>query len=43
MYEQGKIRPLITQTYALQDYVSAFNVFTERRALGKVVLEMKHE
>ena len=43
MYEQGKIRPLITRKYPLADYVSAFNVFTERRALGKVILEMKSE
>ncbi len=43
MYEQGKIKPLITQKYPLRDYVSAFNVFTERRALGKVILEMKSE
>lgn len=43
MYGQGKIRPLITQTYPLKDYVPAFNVFTERRALGKVILEMKRE
>lgn len=43
MYGQGKIKPLITQKYPLEDYVSAFNVFTERRALGKVILEMKSE
>ena len=43
MYEQGKIRPLITQRFPLRDYVSAFNLFTERRAQGKVILEMKHE
>ncbi|MXZ32251.1 MAG: NADPH:quinone oxidoreductase family protein, partial [Gammaproteobacteria bacterium] len=43
MYGQGKIKPLITQRYTLRDYVSAFNVFTERRALGKVILEMKSE
>lgn len=43
MYEQGKIKPLITQKFPLKDYVSAFNVFTERRALGKVILEMKSE
>lgn len=43
MYEQGKIKPLITQKYPLADYVSAFNVFTERRALGKVILEVKSD
>ena len=42
-YREGKIRPLITQSFPLADFVAAFNVFTERRALGKVVLEMKYE
>ena len=43
MFAAGKIKPLITQKYPLADYVAAFNVFTERRALGKVILEMKSE
>ncbi len=43
MYEQGKIKPLITQRFPFRDFVSAFNVFTERRALGKVILTLKSE
>ena len=43
LYRKKQIKPLITQAFPLADYVAAFNVFTERRALGKVVLEMKHE
>ncbi len=43
LFEAGRIKPLITQRFAFEDYVPAFNVFTERRALGKVILEMKRE
>ncbi len=41
LYQAEKIKPLITRTFPLKEYAAAFNVFTERRALGKVVLEMK--
>ncbi len=41
LYQSEKIKPLITRTFPLREYAAAFNVFTERRALGKVVLEMK--
>lgn len=37
----GKIRPRVTESYALDDYVDAFKAITERRALGKVVLRMR--
>ncbi len=43
MYAAGKIRPVITQSFPLPDYVKAFNVFTERRVMGKVTLEIKSE
>ncbi len=43
MYAAGKIRPVITQSFPLSDYVKAFNVFTERRVMGKVTLEIKSE
>lgn len=43
LYREGKIKPLVTQRFPLADYVAAFNVFTQRRALGKVVLEMRRE
>lgn len=36
----GKIKPRITESYAMQDYENAFAAITERRALGKVVLQM---
>lgn len=43
LYTKGKLKPLVTQSFALEDYVSAFNVFTERKAIGKVVFEIKTE
>lgn len=43
LYQAGKIKPLISQTFALEDYVSAFKVFRERTAIGKVVVEIKKE
>lgn len=42
-YRQGKLKPIITQTFAMEEYVAAFNVFTERRVMGKVVLEIRPE
>lgn len=43
MYDDGKLNPIITESFAMSDFVSAFNVFTERRVMGKVTLEMKAE
>ena len=43
LFQAGKIKPLISQTFALEEYVSAFKVFRERIAIGKVVVEIKKE
>lgn len=43
MYEQGQLKPLITQHFPMSDYVDAFNVFTERRVMGKVTLDISTE
>lgn len=43
MYEQGKLKPLVTQVYSSDRFVDAFNVFTQRRAMGKVTVEFKTE
>ena len=43
LYDEGKLRPIITQSFSLIEYVAAFNVFTERRVMGKVTLELKSE
>jgi NADPH2:quinone reductase len=36
----GKLLPRISESYALADYRNAFAAITERRALGKVILQM---
>ena len=43
MYERGKLNPLVTESFALEDYAAAFNVFSERRVMGKVTLQIKAE
>ncbi len=43
MYKEGKLKPLVTQVFSLQDYAAALNTFIERKAVGKVVLEVKTE
>jgi len=43
MFNEGKIKPIITQSFAMEDYVAAFSVFTERRVMGKVILEIRTE
>lgn len=36
----GKLKPRITESHALDDFVDAFSAITERRARGKVILTM---
>jgi NADPH2:quinone reductase len=43
MYVDGKITPIVTESFPMQDYVKAFTVFTERKVMGKVTLEMRAE
>ena len=43
LYKSGKIKPIITRSFAMEDFISAFNVFTERKVMGKVILEIKTE
>ncbi len=42
-YSDGKLNPVVTQTFPYNEYVAAFNVFHERRVMGKVTLEFKTE
>jgi NADPH:quinone reductase len=37
-YEEGKLRPLVSQTMDLADVVKAFTILTSRSAIGKIVL-----
>jgi len=39
-YSAGKINPLVGQTFPLTDYAQAMRCLSERRAIGKVVLEL---
>ncbi len=39
-YTAGKIDPLIGQTFPLTDYADALRCLSERRAIGKVVIEL---
>jgi NADPH2:quinone reductase len=39
-YGQGKVTPSIGHRFALEDTADALRVLFERRALGKVIIEM---
>lgn len=43
MYDQGKLKPIISESFAMENFVDAFNVFTERKVMGKVTLEIRRE
>ena len=40
-YEKGELTPLVTQTFALDEYVEAFATLTGRRAQGKVIFNIR--
>ena len=42
-FKQGNIKPALYQSFNMSDFVSAFNVFKERKVMGKVTLEIKKE
>ena len=43
MYRTGKLNPIVTKSFSLEEYADAFNIFTKRKAMGKVTLEIKQE
>ena len=43
LYEEGKLKPLVSQVFPLEKYVDALNVFVERKAIGKICVKMKDE
>ena len=38
-FKQGKIKPAVYQSFKMDDFVSAFNLFKDRKVMGKVTLE----
>ena len=43
MYRAGKLNPIVTKSFSLEEYADAFNIFTKRKVMGKVTLEIKQE
>jgi NADPH2:quinone reductase len=43
MYTAGKIKPIVTESFAFEDYVAAFSVFRDRKVMGKVTFEIRKE
>ncbi len=39
-FDAGKLKPVVTDVFPLENYVDAFNCLAERRARGKVILTM---
>jgi len=40
-FKQGKIKPNINQTFKMNDFVSAFNLFKKRKVMGKIIIEIR--
>ncbi len=40
LFEQGKLQPVVTDTFPLDQYEKAYQSMIERRALGKVILTL---
>jgi len=40
MYEAGRIKPVVSQSFALADAVAALNALATRKTVGKVVLKI---
>ena len=40
-FKQGEIKPAVYQSFKMDDFVSAFNLFKDRKVMGKVTLEFK--
>ncbi|MFM1895995.1 MAG: hypothetical protein RLZZ385_1069 [Pseudomonadota bacterium] len=43
LYAAGRLQPVVTQSFPMEDYVKAFRVFAERKVMGKVTLEIRTE
>jgi NADPH2:quinone reductase len=42
LFEQGQLKPLVSQEFPLAQYAAALNLFVHRRAVGKVVLRVRN-
>jgi len=43
LYNEGKLKPLVNDCFPLEQYEDALNLFVQRKAVGKVVLEVREE
>ena len=43
MIADGRLKPRTTEVHALDNFIEAFRAISERRALGKVILQMRTE
>ncbi len=43
LYSAGELKPLVSQKFSLENYVDALNVFVNRQAVGKIVIEIRNE
>lgn len=43
LYEEGTLKPLTSQVFPLARYADALNLFVNRKATGKVILEIRKE
>ena len=41
LIEKGELKPVVTEQFALEDFVNAFSAITERQAKGKVILRLE--
>ncbi|TGD76045.1 NADPH:quinone oxidoreductase family protein [Mangrovimicrobium sediminis] len=41
LFAQGKLKPVVTDVFPLEHYADAFNCLAERRARGKVILDLE--
>jgi len=40
LFASGKIKPVVTDSFPVEQYEEAFNCMIERRARGKVIITM---
>jgi NADPH2:quinone reductase len=40
LFEQGKLKPVVTDTFPIEQYEQAYQCMIERRARGKVIITL---